>query len=87
MNEEKKISNIDKNFNDIDSALKELEGVCETSFKLFEDVLNTSYPVKSTDENEKCAPSSNLATRQERVLERIIQITNKYVDFNKKCDL
>lgn len=87
MNEEKKISNVDKNFNLIDSALKELEEVYETSLKLFEDVLINAYPVPSQKENDKCLPSSNLASRQEHVLEKIIQITNKYVDFNKRCDL
>ena len=87
MNEEKKSSNIDKNFDAIYSALKELEGVCETSFKLFNDVLvNNNTPLAKEGE-EKREPSSKLSGRQEDILDRIIDITNKYIGFNKRCDL
>lgn len=87
MNEEKKNSNVDKNFDAIDSALRGLEGVCETSLKLFDDVLmNYNTPLtKEVEENRK--PSSKLSGKQENILDRIIDITNKYVDFNKRCDL
>ncbi len=88
MNEEKKNSNIDKNFNGIYSALKELEDVCETSFKLFNDVLvDKNIKLSKESDEERSPPSSKLSGRQEDILDRIIVITNKYVDFNKRCDL
>lgn len=40
---------------------------------------------KEDDENR--LPSSKLSGRQENILDRIVDITNKYVDFNKRCDL
>lgn len=88
MNEEKKNGNIDKNFNAIDLALNELENVCETSFKLFNDVLmDNNIKLSKESDEARCAPSSKLSERQENILDRIIDITNKYVDFNKRCDL
>ena len=67
MKEEKKISNIDKNFNAIDSALKELESVCETSLKLFDSVLMNYNSTLTKEYDENRVPSSKLSGRQENI--------------------
>ena len=87
MNEEKKNGNIDKNFDAIDSALKELDGVYKTSLKLFDSVLMDSNTLLAKEAEENREPSSKLSGRQEDILDRIIDITNGYINFNKRCDL
>jgi hypothetical protein len=86
MNEEKKRSNITVNLDDINSALTELDSICEVSSRLFGDVLHTSSPTDSCD-NEKCSPSSSLSGVLQNIRDRIVCITNKYIDFNSRCDL
>jgi hypothetical protein len=84
---DKKESNVDRSMSAINSALQELEGVCSVSYQLYETVLTQVVNVKDNCEGDKCSPSSNLVGRLEDILERIIRITNKYVEFNKRCDL